>query len=389
MSKHMFRSVMGMGFFLALLIVGMFFFFDQRNTVLKTAPVNHMAAEEVKQAKALQKLGQLENAFEVFEKYALRGYPEAMFHTAKSYSRGWGVKPDLERARHFLRLAVQYDYSYRGQTAYELGRLFQRSSGPDCNTIAVGWFTKAMEWDFTKASLQLSKHYELGIGVEQDIGKAIYFYEIASRAGYETALLKYAYILLKGRYGIRPDPERAYAMVERAVISLRRKAESGSRTSAKKLGRLYQKGQLVPVNLSVARQWFLRTAMLGDRGGMHDLGHVMLAGDGSPEDHVEGLAWLEKAAELGHGGAMTALGRFHIKEKYGLTKSNAVYWFEKGVEAGHGGAMQELAKIYDKGTLVEKDPEKAIRFAQMGSDVNHSGSKRLLKKLLKKTETKS
>lgn len=371
---------------LAVLITISFILYDQVSQSAKSAPINPMADEELKQARTLQKQGELTNAFEIFEHYALRGYPDAMFQTAKSYSRGWGVKPDLEKARHFFRLAVEYNFSYRGQTAYELGRLFQRSQGPDCNNIAVGWFKKAMEWNFKKASLQLSKHYELGLGVGQDIGQAVYYYEIATRAGYESALLKYAYILLKGRYGVTPDSERAYAMVEQAVFSLKRKVRVGSSTAAKQLGRLYQKGQLVPVNLEESRIWFLQAARLGSRGGMHDLAHVMLANKKPPIYHDEALVWLRKAASLGHGGAMTALGRFHLKEVYGLKKSMAVQWFEKGVEAGHGGAMQELAKLYDKGILVSRDRPEAIRLAQMGSNMGHSGSEKLLKKLLKASE---
>lgn len=367
-------------------LVVIFFIFRPDRLPSKSAPANPMVEEELKQARALQKKGELTPAFEVFEKYALRGYPDAMFQVAKSYSRGWGVPPDLEKARHFFRLAVQYNYSYRGQTAYELGRLFQKSRGPDCNTIAVAWFQKAMDWGFKKASLQLSKHYELGLGVDQDIGKAIYYYEIASRAGYESALLKYAHILLKGRYGITPDPDRAYAMIEQAIFTLKRKARIGSSTAAKQLGRLYNKGQLVPFNLGEAHMWFLRAAELGNRGGMHDLAHVMLANKKPPTHYEEALTWLRKAAAMGHGGAMTSLGRFHLKEAYGLEKSLAVHWFEKGVTAGHGGAMQELAKLYAAGILVDKDQDEAIRLAQMGSNIGHSGSKRLLKKLLKASE---
>ena len=369
--------------FIGSLLVVIFFIFRSDRLLSKSAPINPMVEEELKQARALQKNGDLTPAFEVFEKYALRGYPDAMFQVGKSYSRGWGVAPDLEKARHYFRLAVEYNYSYRGQTAYELGRLFQKSRGPDCNTFAVAWFEKAMDWNFKKASLQLSKHYELGLGVDQDIGKAIYYYEIATRAGYESALLKYAHILLKGQYGITPDPDRAYVMVEQAIFSLKRKARIGSSTAAKQLGRLYNKGQLAPFDLEEARSWFLRAAQLGSRGGMHDLARVMLANKTPPTHYEEALTWLRKAANLGHGGAMTSLGRFHLKEAYGLEKSLAVHWFEKGVTAGHGGAMQELAKLYAAGILVDKDQVEAIRLAQMGSNIGHSGSTKLLKKLIK------
>lgn len=135
----------------------------------KSAPSDPQVSEAIGQARALQKSGNLRDAFVVFEKHAQAGYPGAMFHVAKAYSRGWGVKPDLKKARYHFLQAVRYSYSYRGETAYELGRLFQRSQGPNCNTVAIEWFKKALHWNYKKASMQLAFHYERGLGVDQDI----------------------------------------------------------------------------------------------------------------------------------------------------------------------------------------------------------------------------
>lgn len=230
------------GLLLVVLAGFLIFHFNKAEWKAKSAPSDPQVNEAIGQARALQKLGKLKDAIVVFERYAKQGYPDAMFHVAKSYSRGWGAKPDLKKSRHYFLQAVQYSYSYRGETAYELGRLFRRSLGPDCNTIAVEWFKKALQWNYKKASLQLAIHYERGLGVDQDIGQATQYYEIAARSGNEQALIKYARLLVKGRYGITPDPERARLLTERAVISLERKARGGSASAAKQLGRLYRAG---------------------------------------------------------------------------------------------------------------------------------------------------
>lgn len=357
---------------------------DRSNWKALNAPSDPQVNEAIGQARALQKLGKVSDALVVFEKYANLGYPDALFHTAKAYSRGWGSKPDLNKARSLFLKAVQYNFAYRGETAYELGRLFRRAMGPDCNLVAVKWFKKSLLWNYTKASLQLASHYERGLGVEQDIAKAVQYYEIAVRAGQEQALIKYARLLVAGRYGIEPNPDRARFLTNQAISSLERKARGGSASAAKQLGRLYRNGKLVSVDKSQAEKWLLLSAKLGSRGGMHDLAQLMLHSSKQPAKQVKALDWLRAAANLGHGGAMTALGRFHLKEAYNLKKTEAVGWFKKGLLAEHGGAMEELAKLYMKGVLVAQNYEEAVRLARRGAQRGHSGAERLLKKLLKR-----
>ena len=366
-----------------LMIIFLFLIFDQRNNSSKSAPNDPQVNEAINQARTLQKQGNLDEALIIFEKHALQGYPGAMFHTAKSYSRGWGVKPDLEKARHYYLLAIQYSYSYRGENAYELGRLFQRSLGPDCNTVAVEWFYKSLGWRFVKASLQLGIHYEKGLGVDQNINKAIDYYQIASAAGHEQAAIKYARLLMKGRYGVTPDPDKAYALIELAIVSLNRKVKNGSSTAAKQLGRLYRDGELIEKDPQKAHKWLLQSAQMGNAGGMHDFARMVLMDAQQPEKQTEAVAWLRKAAEQGHGGAITAIGRFHLEEKYTLKQEEAVYWFKKGVLAKHGGSMEELARLYAAGLLVEENQGEAIKLAEQGSLLGHLGCERLLKKLLK------
>jgi len=354
----------------------------------KSAPIVAEIKEQLDQAKALQKQGKLVESAEIFEQFALQGYPDAMFYLAKSYEKGWGVPPDLDKARSYLLNAITYDFSYRGESAYQLGRLFQKSAGPDCNTIAVGWFKKALKWNYIKASLALGTHYEKGLGVEQDFAQAIYYYQIASQEGIAIAALKHARLITLGKYGISKDIEYADELVAIAVIRLTKDAIAGKASAAKSLGRLYRDAQLVRPNSEQDRQaqtikWFRLASDLGDAGAMHDLGQFLLFVD-EKNNQEEALALLKKAAEKGHGGAATALGRMHLKQEYGFKKKGAVSWFEKGVKAGHTGSYKELAVLYFEGELVKEDLDKAISLVQKGANKGDSSSKRLLNKFLKK-----
>lgn len=381
------RFKFGMSLMLLIVLLALFlaFFLGADTCQAKGLISTPDTIKAVSQARALQKKGELAQAILLFEKFAADGDPTAMFHAGKSYSRGWGVKPDLAKAEHYFTSAVLFEFRHRGEAAYELGRLYQRSIGPDCNTLAVEWFEKAMTWQFVKASMQLAIHYETGRGVDRDIGKAIKNFEIAAHAGYEQALLKYARILQDGSYGIAQNPQRAELMTAEAMATLERKARAGSASAAKQLGRIYRKGQLVSVDLKKAEKWLLQAARSGSTGGMHDIARIMLADKDSAARQAEALNWLRAAAERGHGGSMTTLGRLHLIEKYDLSQAETVNWFEMGVKAGHGGAMEELAKLYDRGFLVAQDFEQAVQLARMGSNRGHSGCTKLLKLLLAKT----
>lgn len=364
------------------LVIAALTLWNDEDYVARSAPIDPVAAEAIKQARGLQKLGQWQQAATTLELYAHQGYPTAMFHTAKAYSRGWGVAPDLEKSRQMLMRAVLFEFPFRGEAAYELGRLYQRSKGTDCNRIAVEWFLRALEWDYKKAHVQLAVHYERGLGVERDLDEAVIQYREAAKAGYESASIRFARALKKGRFGMTPDPERAQYLAGKAIVSLKKKAADGSGSAAKMLGRLYRDGEFVEANFETSEQWLRRSSQLGDTGGMHDLANLILARSENEKSQQEALGWLRRAADLGHGGAMTALGRLHLKQDYGLKRDAAVAWFKKGVEAGHAGSMEELGRLCARGVLVPKDLDGALKLARKGAALGHTGSKTLLKDLL-------
>lgn len=347
----------------------------------KSERIDPTIEERIKQARGLQKMGNWTAAADLFTALADEGHPVALYHLGRLYKNGWGVEPDPERARAIFLEAISYRFAYRGETAYELGRLFQRSSGEKCAAIALQWFLKALDWDYTKAHVQLAKHYERGIGTERDLNLAFHHYEQAAIAGYPSSTINYARILLVGRYGLTPAPEKARFWAGRAMSGLEQKARDGSASSAKTLGRIYRDGEFVEVNAERARDWFMRSANLGDAGAMHDLAQMLLAEPATDEDVDEALQWLRLAGNAEHGGALTALARLHLKERYGLQAKGAVTLLERGVEAGHPGAMQELGRLYAEGLHVAQDSAKALELAAKGANRGHQGSARLLKQL--------
>jgi TPR repeat protein len=346
-----------------------------------SAPNDPNVNELISQARSLQDIGKWSEANEVLQPLATNGHPIAMYHLARAYKSGWGVSADPEAARDWFKKAVRFNYIYRGETAYEIGKLYQQSTGEECDAIAVAWFNKAMSWQFDKAHVQLANHYRYGLGVKQDINSALYHYEQAAVSGYPTSTIKYAQWLIKGGKGLNSNPESALYWGRRAMEGLSAKAASGSGSAAKKLGRLYRDGSFVEIELAEAERWFRRSSRLGDNGGMHELALLLLKGPESTVRTKEALGWLRMAAELGHGGAVTELGRLHLRGSYGLSDAEAVGLFEKGTALRHPGSMEELARLLAEGRLVVRDKARAHELAQEGAKMGHEGAKSLLSEL--------
>lgn len=373
-----------------------FFTGDLPQPSSKNARQDPSVTERINQARGLQKVGKWKDAADILSNLTEEGHPIAMYHLGRAFKNGWGVEADFTHARHLFKSAARFGFTYRGEVAYEIGRLYQRSAGDDCNRIALEWFLKSLSWGYPKAHVQLAKHFERGLGVVRNLDLSFQHYEKAAIAGYPSSTINYARILLRGKYGTKPMPDRALFWAERAMTGLAKKARDGSPSAAKSLGRIYRDGEFADRDTASALEWFNRAAELGDPGGMHDLAMFMLSEEnlvrigrgtvqteqGESNSNVElALSWLKLAAEAKHGGAMTALGRLHLAERHGLRGAGSVAYFQRGVVVGHPGAMAELARLHVLGKYVKQDRQRALYLAQKGADRGHAGSATLLKEL--------
>lgn len=342
---------------------------------------NPVVSRILKKAKFLQNKGQWIESADLLKQYATPVNPTALLEYAKLLNRGWGVLRDLDKAREKLLLAVQQDFSKRGEAAFELAKVYRRSSGEDCERIAFEWFTKAAVWGFSKAHVELGRHHLRGIAVPVNTSKALKEFQIAARQGSATALLSFLKLVSKNPKLGRSLPP-IDTLVAEAIPMLEQEAMQGKASSAKALGRLYRTDDLVPANLVQAKIWLRRGADLGDSGAMCDLALILLEGLPSHEDKLEALRLMRMATKLNNSGAITEFGRLHLKGGLGLKPSASVKLFKQGADAAHPGSMLELAKLYLGGKLVSRDQAEALKLLNRGAALGHTGSKSLLEKTL-------
>lgn len=112
------------------------------------------------------------------------------------------------------------------------------------------------------------------------------------------------------------------------VTMLRRAADRGFAMAQYRLAKLYERGEGVPADLTIARQWTERSAAAGNRRAMHDLGVYFARGEGAPLDEAAAFRWFRQAAELGVADSQYNLGVLYQQGRgVNASASEALFWF--------------------------------------------------------------
>lgn len=111
----------------------------------------------------------------------------AIYLRALLYDAGYGVKQDFEMAFILMRDAASKGNS---KAIYQVGWRFLEGVGVTTNyDNALQWLRMAADSPFyiTEARYDLGRMYELGMGVDKDLAKAISWYEKAAQQGHQKA----------------------------------------------------------------------------------------------------------------------------------------------------------------------------------------------------------
>ncbi len=106
--------------------------------------------------------------------------------------------------------------------------------------------------------------------------------------------------------------------------------------AANMVGRCYENGWGVPVDMAQAAVWYRRAAERGDAWAQYNLGHLLLDGNGVARDHDAAFAWYSRAAAQGHARALNLVGRCH-EHGWGTKRDPraAVIAYRQSAEGGY------------------------------------------------------
>jgi len=228
---------------------------------------------------------------------------------------------------------------------------------------AVHWYTLGAEAGNTECMCELAKLYRFGFLVPRDTKKAISYMERAIKAGNTPALLMLGWTYLIGQ-GVEKDFTRAYNLFLRA-------ARHGHADACYWVGWCCQRGVGVSVDGALALQWYGVGALRGSANCMVGLGNVNVHGKGLRRNVVaQARFWLQLAAGQGVAEAQAMLRDLELAESvtpmslsqlsqvtaqqcweqylYGIyvgdtTEQQPEAWLERAVELGHPRAAAQLA----------------------------------------------
>ncbi|MCF6298954.1 MAG: Sel1-like repeat-containing protein kinase family protein [Thiomicrorhabdus sp.] len=145
----------------------------------------HYLYPTFKQALRYETTGDLENAFNLYESCAFRGYSRAENNLGLMYENGRPIRKSYAMA------ANMYEQAYRKGNpfaAYNLARLFEQGLGMPVNLEqAMTLYEFSALKGHLKAQNALARMYQNGAGTPQDLEQARYWFRLAAHYGHEPS----------------------------------------------------------------------------------------------------------------------------------------------------------------------------------------------------------
>lgn len=254
-----------------------------------------------------------------------------------------------------------------------------------------------------------------GIGVEQDIDRAITLLQRAADLGEPEAMCRLGFIFEEG-IGVQPNPDLAMNLWEQA-------AKKGHRLSMYCLAEQYDKARFIPRDFDKAVYWYTESIKSGDNhavrflcrllesppnscdkaryfddiltwnlyaakrgdvdamvnlgdiyGGTYFYGDMCLKGISTKKDLKQAIQWYEQAAQYGNLDAMNGLIYLYENEKDVQNEAKVIKWLERASEHNDIFAMYDLAEKYKNGEGVQQDYQKAISLYAEAARLDKGGT---------------
>jgi TPR repeat protein len=309
----------------------------------------------------------------IFEKLANEHRSaDAAFMLGTMYMKGQGVRADEEAALMWYGNAETWG---SGQGALLEGLAFETAQGVDADIEQAGYYySNALRLGATEAQKHIDRieaekkkpggaDYLLAEGLRTKNGlwrepqKAVDAYQRAAAAGHHTAADALGRLYLTSSLGA-PDGIKAVEWLTKAAT------DGELANSAAMLGHIYERGEVLPRDLALAQQWFLKSKQL--RGPVdeewlkdfHRLAEVNLPGQDnvrnartlfnfeSPELDLEAVELLREPAAAGNHAAQFELGYCYLHGRgVSFDAATARDWLTRAADRGNASACRDLAAM--------------------------------------------
>ena len=165
---------------------------------------------------------------------------------------------------------------------------------------------------------------------------------------------------------IKSFNEKQYTAARKAFLSL---TENSNGVAEYYIGKCYENGLDVEVDLVKANGWYEKAAKQGHVEAQFHLGYNYEQGHGVHNNYDLAMEWYQKAAEQGFVDAQVNLGYLSYRLHY---YDDGLMWFQKAAEQGNAEAQYEVGNYYDDGILKEADYDKALEWYEKAAEQGYS-----------------
>lgn len=222
-----------------------------------------------------------------------------------------------------------------------------------------GYFLTALELALPRAErgdaaaqTLIAEIYAKGLGVAENLPRAVSWYALASKNGSAVATFELAMLYQRGQ-GVEKDRKKAAALFQRA-------ADAGSAPAKYNLALLYLEGVYVEPSLTKAAALLKQAAEANMPEAQYDYGTLLIEGAGVAPNPVEAARHIQLAAEAGLSNAQVDLATMFYMGK-GVTRdlASAIRWYKTAADNGNAVAQNRYAKLLAVGEGVSLDLEQA------------------------------
>jgi TPR repeat protein len=207
-----------------------------------------------------------------------------------------------------------------------------------------------------EALVELGYRLEKGRDFDQDYGKAMELYTLASAEGNSTAMNNIGWLYLNG-LGVNHNLEAAVQWFEKA-------AKCGNTRAMTNLGNVcegYGLDDEGKLDYKGAVKWYAQAAQLGDPKAKLNLGNLYHYGHGVRKNYRKAAEIYEELAISGDIKGYFYMGLylqngFHFKQNYDAARC----FYEMAAAGNDSLSMLNLGVMYGKGLGVEVDQQKAL-----------------------------
>lgn len=298
-------------------------------------------------------LGNEEKAMEHLDKGVKAKNNLCVTLKGRFYEDGYdGKEPNYKKAAKYYEQAATGVAFYRMGLLYINGKLGKGSD--DDMKKAVSYFEKSADLGYLDAIQALAYCYETGTAVgEKDYSKALEYYEILADNDVAHGIFKVGNFYESGIGGLDADSVAA-------IECYRRAASMGHGEAMCYLGDFHRIGQYLPLDKKKAFEYYVAADSVGEEIGTYYVGRSYLEGCGVDVDTLKALPYLKAAAAQGVGRAAFLVAEFYNFSKGGVQANGdtAVYYYWDAHNNGSGEASYFIGRSY----LGENQYAKAAEF---------------------------